>query len=187
MKKAAALGCTNTHFVNPNGLNNADHYTTCRDMAKIAEAAFENSTLREISSTLSYQFPATKNAAVRTITPGHKMLYPTDSRYYKGIIGGKTGYTSLAGNTLVTCTERDGVRLIAVVMKAQSTHYTDTKAMLDYGYALAEAGALSGTGTQNRNRYADGPEPDGYRMVHPGDMSRRTERMRPPFFLWWTE
>ena len=52
-EKAAALGCTNTHFVNPNGLNNADHYTTCRDMAKIAEAAFENSTLREISSTLS--------------------------------------------------------------------------------------------------------------------------------------
>lgn len=147
-EKAASLGCTNTHFVNPNGLNNPDHYTTCRDMAKIAEAAFENSTLREISSTLSYQFPATKNAAARTITPGHKMLYPTDSRYYEGIIGGKTGYTSLAGNTLVTCVERDGVRLIAVVMKAQSTHYTDTKAMLDYGYALAEAGALSGTAAQ---------------------------------------
>ena len=62
------------------------------------------------------------------------MLYPSDSRYYEGIVGGKTGYTSLAGNTLVTCTEKDGVRLIAVVLKARSTHYGDTKAMLDYGY-----------------------------------------------------
>ena len=143
-QKAAALGCTNTHFVNPNGLNDPDHYSTCRDMAKIAKAAFENPTIREISSTLSYTFPATKKAAARTITPGHKMLYPTDSRYYSGILGGKTGYTSLAGNTLVTCVEQNGVRLIAVVMKASGTHYTDTKAMLDYGYALAAAGQLNG-------------------------------------------
>ncbi len=143
-QKAAALGCTNTHFVNPNGLNDPNHYSTCRDMAKIAKAAFENPTIREISSTLSYTFPATKKAAARTITPGHKMLYPTDSRYYSGILGGKTGYTSLAGNTLVTCVEQNGVRLIAVVMKANGTHYTDTKAMLDYGYALAAAGQLNG-------------------------------------------
>lgn len=152
--KAAALGCTNTHFVNPNGLNNRDHYTTCRDMAKIAEAAFANPTLCEIASTLSYTFPATKNASARTITPGHKMLYPTDSRYYEGIVGGKTGYTSLAGNTLVTCTEKDGVRMIAVVLKANSTHYTDTKAMLDYGYELVKAGYAAGGAAQNAGQDA---------------------------------
>ena len=76
------------------------------------------------------------------MTMGHKMLYPTDSRYYQGIVGGKTGYTSKAGNTLVTCVERDGLRLIAVVMKASGTHYTDTKAMLDYGFALAQNGEI---------------------------------------------
>lgn len=141
--KAASLGCTGTNFVNPNGLNNQNHYTTCRDMAKIAEAAFSNQTICEIASTLSYTFPATKNASARTITPGHKMLYPTDFRYYEGIVGGKTGYTSLAGNTLVTCTEKDGVRMIAVVLKARGTHYTDTKAMLDYGYELVKAGAVT--------------------------------------------
>ncbi len=146
-EKARALGCTGTNFVNPNGLNDPNHYTTCRDMAKVSAAAFANETICQISSTMSYQFPATKKVnQVRTLTPGHKMLYPTDSRYYEGIVGGKTGYTSLAGNTLVTCTERDGVRLIAVVMKAQSTHYTDTKAILDYGYALNAAGAVGGTG-----------------------------------------
>ena len=67
---------------------------------------------------------------------GHKMLNPNDSRYYPGIIGGKTGYTSKAGNTLVTVVERNGTRLVAVIMKSSSTHYTDTKALLDYGFQV---------------------------------------------------
>ncbi len=143
-QKAASLGCTGTHFTNPHGLNDTNHYTTPRDMALIARAAFQNATLREIDTTLSYKLPATKNYGARTITMGHKMMYETDSRYYEGIIGGKTGYTSKAGNTLVTGAERNGVRVIAVVMKANGTHYTDTKALLDYGFAkLGEANAAS--------------------------------------------
>ena len=67
----------------------------------------------------------------------HKMLNPNDSRYYPGIIGGKTGYTSKAGNTLVTVVEQNGTRLVAVIMKSSSTHYTDTKALLDYGFQVA--------------------------------------------------
>ena len=154
--RAAALGCTNTHFTNPHGLNDNDHYTTPNDMALIAKAAFENGTVRTVASTLSYDLPATKKNAARTISIGHKMLYPYDSRYYAGIIGGKTGYTSKAGNTLVTAVERDGVRLIAVVMKSKSTHYTDTKALLDYGFELAKQqsaegadGGSGGPGTGN--------------------------------------
>lgn len=140
--KAKELGCKNTHFVNPHGLNNENHKTTPYDMALILRAAVANDTFRKIDTTTSYQFPAIKNSAARTITMGHKMMYQTDSRYYEGIIGGKTGYTSKAGNTLVTAAERDGVRLIAVVMKAKGTHYTDTKAMLDYGFALHAAGKI---------------------------------------------
>ncbi len=140
--KAAELGCKNTHFANPHGLNNENHKTTPYDMALILRAAVANDTFRKIDTTTSYEFPAIKNAAAHTITMGHKMMYPTDSRYYEGIIGGKTGYTSKAGNTLVTAVERDGVRLIAVVMKASGTHYTDTKAMLDYGFALHAAGKI---------------------------------------------
>ena len=143
--RARELGCTGTNFVNPNGLNNSGHYTTPHDMALIARAAFENDTVRRVASALSYQIPATKNAGARTVTMGHKMLYPSDARYYAGIIGGKTGYTSLAGNTLVTCAERNGVRLIAVIMKSKSTHYGDTRALLDYGFALKAAGQ---TGTE---------------------------------------
>lgn len=132
--RAKELGCKNTNFANPHGLNNSSHKTTPYDMALILRAALQNETFRKIDTTLTYNFPATKNAAARTITMGHKMMYPSDSRYYEGIIGGKTGYTSLAGNTLVTGAERNGVRLIAVVMKSSSTHYTDTKALLDYGF-----------------------------------------------------
>ncbi|WP_417088178.1 serine hydrolase [Hungatella effluvii] len=139
--RAKELGCTNTNFVNPNGLNNSNHYTTPHDMALIARAAFQNGTVSKIASTLSYQIPATQKAAARTISLGHKMLYPNDARYYQGVIGGKTGYTSLAGNTLVTCAERDGVRLIAVIMKSKSTQYTDTSALLDYGFALKSRGS----------------------------------------------
>ena len=142
-EKAAALGCTNTHFANPHGLNDPDHYTTPYDMALITRAAFENKTVKTIAGTRTYTLPATKkNPSGLTVTMGHKMINPKDARYYEGILGGKTGYTSKAGNTLATAAERDGVRLIAVVMKSRSTHYTDTKALLDYGYELVKAGAL---------------------------------------------
>lgn len=133
-QRAKDLGCLNTNFANPSGLNDTEHKTTAYDMALIARAAYQNEAFRKIDATLSYNFPATKKAAARTITMGHKMLYTTDARYYQGIIGGKTGYTSKAGNTLVTAVERDGVRLIAVILKSSSTHYTDTKALLDYGF-----------------------------------------------------
>jgi D-alanyl-D-alanine carboxypeptidase len=144
-EKAASLGCKNTHFANPHGLNNSNHKTTAYDMCLIMRAAVQNETFRKIDTTRTYEFPALKNAAARTITMGHKMMYPSDSRYYEGIIGGKTGYTSLAGNTLVTAAERNGVRLIAVVLKSSGTHYTDTKAMLDYGFENYEA--LTGRST----------------------------------------
>ena len=103
--RAKELGCTDTHFANPNGLNNEQHYTTPRDMALIARAAFQNPTVVKAASTLSYQIPATKKAAARTISMGHKMLYPNDSRYYQGVVAGKTGYTSKAGFRILTYKE----------------------------------------------------------------------------------
>lgn len=146
--KAVQLGCTNTHFTNPHGLNDPEHYTTPKDMALIARAAFQNEVVKTVASTRTYSLPPTKkNPSGLTVTMGHKMLNPGDSRYYEGIIGGKTGYTSKAGNTLVTAAEKNGARMIAVVMKSRSTHYVDTKAMLDYGFKLAEAGTLESSQT----------------------------------------
>ena len=149
--KAAALGCTNTHFTNPHGLNDSNHYTTPHDMALIARAAFQNDVVKTVASTRTYTLPATiKNPSGLTVTIGHKMLNPNDARYYPGVIGGKTGYTSKAGNTLVTAVEKDGVRLIVVILKSSSTHYTDTKALLDYGFELVkQQGSAAQTGTSS--------------------------------------
>ncbi len=194
-QKAASLGCTNTHFVNPNGLNDSNHYTTARDMALIAKAAFENQTLSQIASTVSYDFPATASVpTVRKLTMGHKMVNPANGEYYQGIVGGKTGYTSLvAGNTLVTCAERDGKRLIAVVLKSKQTHYTDTKALLDYGFAYLAAeqnpaGGQQANGRQvrrhsafigRRSRISTPETPiSGYRTARYGSLSRRTVHMQ---------
>ena len=133
--KAVSLGCTESNFTNPSGLNDPNHYTTAYDMALIAKAAFSNETFVQIDSTLYYDLPVTKrNPDGLRIYPGHKMLKKNLSQYYPGIIGGKTGYTSLAGNTLVTCAERDGMKLVAVILNGHQTHYTDTKALLDFGF-----------------------------------------------------
>ena len=84
-EKAVKLGCTNTHFTNPHGLNDPEHYTTPKDMALIARAAFQNEVVRTVASTRTYSLPATKkNPSGLTVTMGHKMLNPNDSRYYEG-------------------------------------------------------------------------------------------------------
>lgn len=134
--KASSLGCTDSHFNNPSGLNDPDHYTSAYDMALIAQAAFRNEIFVAIDSTLYYDLPPTKrNPDGLRIYPGHRMLKKNMAQYYPGIVGGKTGYTSLAGNTLVTCAERSGMKLIAVVLNGHQTHYADTKSLLDFGFA----------------------------------------------------
>lgn len=135
-EKAQSLGCTDSHFNNPSGLNDPEHYTSAHDMALIACAAFENDTFVEIDSSRYYDLPPTKrNPEGSRVYPGHKMLKKNLPEYYPGILGGKTGYTSLAGNTLVTCAERNGMRLVSVVLNGHQTHYSDTKTLLDFGFA----------------------------------------------------
>lgn len=133
--KAVSLGCTDSHFNNPSGLNDPEHYTSAHDMALIAKAAFENETFAQIVSTLYYDLPPTKrNAEGLRIYPGHQMIKKNSPNYYAGAVGGKTGYTSLAGNTLVTCAKRNDLKLITVVLNGHQTHYTDTRAMLNFGF-----------------------------------------------------
>lgn len=141
--RARELGAKHTNFVNPNGLNNQNHVTTAKDMALIAAEAFKNPNFRKLVGTTAYTFPATiATGSPTVIGMGHKMIYESDSRYYPGVIGGKTGYTRSAGNTLVTGAQRNGVRLVAVVLKSPSSHYTDTKALLDYGFSIAAKGGI---------------------------------------------
>lgn len=178
-ERAKAIGCTNTNFENPNGLNNTNHYTTPHDMALIAAEAFKNENLCKIASTLSYKIPATKLAAERTVSMGHKMLYPSDARYYEGIVGGKTGYTSKAGNTLVTCAERDGVRLVAVILKSSQTHYQDTKALLDYGFNNADAlGLKTGVPLAQKGQALWGQDSTGWYLLKPDNTRAKSQMIK---------
>lgn len=156
-EKAAELGCTNTHFVNANGLHDDNHYTTAHDMALISQAALQNETFRQITGSTYYIVPTTNLTPdeERWLNNHHKMLL--DGQYhYDGCIGGKTGYTSIAGNTLVTFAERDGIQLICVVMKnVGAAIYTDTAALLDYGFASFQKVTFGEAETLHRPEFLD--------------------------------
>lgn len=139
-RRAKSLGATNSHFANPSGLNDKNHYTTARDMALIASAAVKNPVFVDICSTRTYRLHGLKRCSPEDYPDGypianhHKMWNTKAPEYYPGVFCGKTGYTSLAGNTLVTCAKRGDMTLVAVVLNGHQTHYSDTKAMLDFGF-----------------------------------------------------
>ena len=136
-KKATELGCTGTQFVNPNGLPDENHYTTAADMALISQAAFKNKVFREITQTKSYKIGWTnKTGEDRWLGNHHKMLWDNSSHYYESCVGGKTGYTDVALNTLVTYATRDERDLICVSLRTNGARvYYDTAQMLDYGFS----------------------------------------------------
>lgn len=136
-EKAKELGCTNSNFINSHGLHDDNHYTSARDMALIGAAAFQNADFRRITSTLQYTIPVTNiTNETRTFQNHHKMLFDWRSQYYEYCVGGKTGYTDKALNTLVTFATKDDVNLVAVVLRTHGSGntYVDTRAMLDYAF-----------------------------------------------------
>ncbi len=124
---AGELGMEHSSFANPNGLDHEDHYSTARDMARLACAAVQNETLVRIAST------QTVTAGGRTMTNHNKLL-----RYVDGCIGLKTGYTRAAGRTLVSCAERNGQRLVAVTLQ-DGNDWADHQALFEYGFSAYPA------------------------------------------------
>lgn len=142
MNQAAyALGCQNTHFVNANGLHDENHYTTARDMATMARIAMQDATFARIVGADEYQLPKDNKYRARVITNGNNFVTKAEGskgeRYYEGATGIKTGTTSMAGNCLVASAERDGVKLISVVLGSisDSSRYEDTRKLMDYGFS----------------------------------------------------
>ncbi len=136
-EKAKELGCQNSNFVNSHGLHDDNHYTSARDMALIGSACFQNADFMRITGTREYTIPTTNvTDETRTIAQHHKMMFSWRSQYYEYCVGGKTGYTDKALNTLVTLASKDGVNLVAVVLRTHGTGntYNDTRAMLDYAF-----------------------------------------------------
>ena len=133
--KAKELGCLNTHFMNPHGLDHNEHYTTAYDLAQIARAAIQYPIFRKISGSRNYEMPTTNLCdETRWISNTHRMIKKTIP--YDGVFAGKTGYTDIARTTLVTCAERNGLTLICVLMKVSTGDqaYIDAANLLDFGF-----------------------------------------------------
>lgn len=135
-ERAAALGCVNTHFVNANGLYDDDHYTCAYDLALIAREFFSYELLCKMSDTYYYYIAPSDMQPDEIPIYSHNRLLPDRQYAYEYLIGSKTGYTDIARQTLVSCAEKDGMRLICVILKEESPNqFTDTIALFDYGFS----------------------------------------------------
>lgn len=133
---AASLGCVDSHFANPSGLQNDNHYVSAYDMALITRKAFENKEFCKIVATTYYELAPNKlNPEGQGISPGNKMVKKNwPDQYCSDVIGGKTGYTSMALNTLVECAQQDDTRFVTVILHSSGTQYTDTQKLLNFGF-----------------------------------------------------
>lgn len=134
-KRAAELGCTNTHFNNPHGLNDETHLTTAHDMAMIYWACVQNADYLKINSTATYTVPtSSRSKSGYTFINHHKMMIEGSGYYDEDVVAGKTGYTSDAGNTLVTYLKRDGMEVIVVLLKSQGAqaNYDSTREIANF-------------------------------------------------------
>lgn len=134
-KRAAELGCENTHFVNANGLPDPNHYTTAHDLARILAAAIQNEDFCRISGSASYTIPPTNMTPYSRNLENSNALIKEGEYHYEGVIAGKTGHTEAAKNTLVTAASRDGMTLVCVVLRSDGENrFIDTVSLFDYGF-----------------------------------------------------
>jgi len=135
-ERATELGCLNSHFVNSHGYHDPEHYTTAYDMAQIARAFFENDLLSNLSHQRYFKIAPSAGQPDEIWEFSKNQLFETRAYEYEYLIGSKTGYTDKAGQTLVSCAQKDGMKLICVVMNAESPNqYKDTVTLFDFGFS----------------------------------------------------
>ena len=136
----ASLGLRDSHFVNPHGLYDEDHYTTAYDLGVIAREVLKEPLLRKICATYKMPLPMNGNEGGRLAVNHNKLL-----RTYEGAIGMKTGFTKKTGRCLVSAAERDGLTLICVTLNAPDD-WRDHTDLLDYGYENYERRVIADAG-----------------------------------------
>ena len=139
-QKALELGCTNTHFTNPSGIHDENHYTTAYDMALITQYCMKNQTFRDIVSMASCTISATDKYQERYFKNTNDLLDSKSKYYYQYAIGIKTGFTTQAKNCLIAASKKDNLELITVVLGAEATpdgrsgRYVSTINLFEYGF-----------------------------------------------------
>ena len=138
---ASLYGCTSTHFANPHGYHQDDHYSTARDLAIIARQAMQNEQFREIASAVTWSIPKTNMQRARTITTKTEYMLTGSEEspnkyYYPYAVGIKTGSHSRSGYCFAGAAEKDGVRLISIVMfTGKRARWADTIKLMNYGFS----------------------------------------------------
>ena len=135
-ERAKELGCVDSHFVNPNGLPNEEHYTSAYDLAMIGRAFFANEALCKMTMTHMLHILPSERQPDDIMEVNKMELIPGGKYAYPYLVGCKTGYTDVARSTLVSCAEKDGMKLICVVMRDENpNYYEDTISLFDYGFS----------------------------------------------------
>ena len=143
--KAQEIGCENTHFTNPSGKHDDNHYTTAYDLSLIMQYCMKNPTFRRIAGSKSCIIPKTNKYEQRVFSNTNELLIvdskkEPDNNYYQYAIAGKTGYTSQAKNCLVSSANKDNFELICVVLgsgldyNGLNYRFIDSKKVFEYGY-----------------------------------------------------
>lgn len=147
-KKAKELGCKNTHFSNCNGLYADDHYTTAYDLALIGCEFFANEMLCKMSSMPSYHFklkPEDEDDAWMTTK---NQLYKGKPYEYPYLLGSKTGFVSQSRQTLVSAAEKNGLKLVCVILTDETPYqFEDTITLFQYGFENFKRVSINGNET----------------------------------------
>lgn len=131
--KINELGLSDTHFTNPYGLQDNNHYTTAHDLAIIMQYCLKNDDFRKIAGQASCAIPSTNKSEPRKYSSTNELLIAGNSNYYPNLIAGKTGYTSEAGECLVSAAYNDNLELVGVILNSNG-RFKDTRSLYNYGY-----------------------------------------------------
>ena len=138
--KANELELTDTHFTNPYGLQEDNHYTTAYDLAKIMQYCIQNDDFRRIAGSVSCSIPATNKSGVRSYTSTNQLILPDSPNYYSYVTVGKTGFTTEAGRCLVSCAYKNDIELTCVILGGTlssdgiSSRFIDSITLYEYGF-----------------------------------------------------
>ena len=168
-KRAKALGCQDSNFVNPHGLPDERHVSSAYDMALITREALKHEIFRTVSKTVYYEIqPTDKQPDLIPMSNHHKMLC-SGKYHYDGVFAGKTGYTVVAKNTLVTCAARNDMELICVTMKTEGRQvYVDTATLFDFCFDNFKKVDIGSSGTEGEEIEVS---------VKEGDSPEKTEKI----------
>ena len=204
-RRAEELGCTNTHFSDPNGLSNDNHYTTAYEMYLITREALRHPLFAEICNTRGYDMSATNLSQARSFANSNALI-SADSEYGSGYVypaaaGVKTGFTQKAGYCLVSTAEKDGVRLLAVVMGCDGwlnagieeyENFSDSVRLYNWAFDnFAYRQAVSSISTVTRAEVEHAVESDAFvnlrpqndvTLLLPKDLNLETIELRPTIY-----